>query len=63
MIRLCLLAMLLLTGCQGMLIDAMEERHVASCIWWNSALTGARSVSATGGVDIRECLSVPCQGR
>ena len=59
-IRLALLALCLCTGCTGALVDALEQRQVASCIWWNSTLTGARSISATGGVDIRECLAVPC---
>lgn len=51
---------LLLTGCTSQLVDALEERQVASCIWWSGALTGARGVTATGGVPLATCLSVPC---
>lgn len=57
------LVVCLCMGCTGWLIDALEERNVASCVWWNSAITGARSVSATGGATLAECLAVPCQGR
>ena len=60
---LTLVLALLCAGCTGVLIDALEQRHVASCVWWNSAITGARSVSATGGADLAVCLAVPCQGR
>ena len=63
MIRLALLA-LLLTGCHGHLIDALNERHAASCVWWETRPFGAaRGVTATGGVPIAACLAVPCQGR
>ena len=58
-----LLALLLCTGCHGQVIDSLNQRHIASCVWWNSAITGARSVSATGGADLATCLAVPCQGR
>ena len=62
--RLGLLLLALLTsGCTGQLVAALDARQVASCVWWNSALTGARSVSATGGADLATCLAVPCQGR
>jgi hypothetical protein len=63
MIRLVLLALLLLSGCTGVLIDRLEQHHVASCVFWNSTITGLRAVSATGGVPIEVCLNVPCQGR
>ena len=58
---LCVL-LLLLTGCTGALIDALNERQAASCIWWSTGPLGfSRGVTATGGVDIRECIAVPCQ--
>lgn len=60
----CLVLLTLLSsGCHGQLVETLNQRHVASCVWWNSALTGARSVSATGGADLATCLAVPCQGR
>ena len=60
-----LVAALLLfsTGCTGMLLDQLQERHVSSCVWWQSHVTGLRSVSATGGATLEQCLAVPCQGR
>jgi hypothetical protein len=57
------LALLLLSGCHGMMVDSLNQRHIQSCVWWQSGITGLRSVSATGGVDIQTCLTTPCQGR
>jgi hypothetical protein len=58
-----LLLALLLSGCTGMLIDRLNERHVQSCVWFSNPISGARSITATGGLDIATCLSAPCQGR
>lgn len=55
--------LMLLQGCAGQLIDSLESRGVKSCVWWNSGVTGLRSVSATGGVSVQDCLAAPCQGR
>lgn len=52
---LCLL--LLCTGCTGALVDALEARHVQSCIWWQSLLGTARGVTATGQADLGQCLA------
>lgn len=46
---------LVLTGCHGALVQALEQRHLQSCVWWSNPL--ARGVTATGGVDVRECLA------
>ena len=51
-----LLAMLLLcVGCHGQLIEALNQRQVASCVWWNSPF--GRGVSATGGMPLQACLA------
>ena len=56
-------ALLVLTGCHGMVAANLEARGVKSCLFWNSQLTGLRAVSATGGLPIEACLSDPCRGR
>jgi hypothetical protein len=56
----CLLAVLL-TGCHGQVIDALEQRQVQSCVWWTTPILGTRGVSATGGLPLATCLAVPCQ--
>jgi hypothetical protein len=58
--RLVLLLCVLLTGCHGQLVQALEERQVASCIWW-SVPWGGHGVTATGGATLATCLAVPCQ--
>ena len=58
-----LLLALLLSGCTGALIDHLNERQVQSCVWFSNPLSGARSVTATGGLPMDVCLSAPCQGR
>jgi hypothetical protein len=65
MSRVVLLALcLLLAGCHGQLIDALQERQIHSCVWWETQpFKSARGVTATGGVDITTCLAVPCHGR
>lgn len=55
MIPALLLLALLLCGCHGQLIAALEQRQVASCIWWSNPLS--RGVTATGGMDVRACLA------
>lgn len=55
-----LVVAILLGGCHGAMIDAMQERQIASCWWWRGPL-GGHGVTATGGIDIRTCLQVPCQ--
>lgn len=57
--RLCLVLALLCAGCTGQLVDALEQRQVQSCIWWRGPLQG-HGVTATGGVPLATCLSVPC---
>jgi hypothetical protein len=56
-----LLLCLLLGGCTGALVRALEERQVASCIWWHSQFGTVRGVTATGGVPVAQCLAVPSQ--
>lgn len=51
---------LLLAGCHGALVSALNERRVTSCVYWSNPLTGIRGVSATGGMDLQTCLAVPC---
>lgn len=53
-----LLLALLLAGCHGALVDALEQRQVASCVWFSTPF--ARGVSSTGGQPLSACLSVPC---
>lgn len=53
-----LLLALLCTGCHGALVDALEQRQVASCVWWSGPF--GRGVTATGGVPLATCLSVQC---
>lgn len=62
MLRLLALALLLLLqGCTGALIDALDKRQTNSCIWWStSPLTGTHGVTATGGASLEACLAVPC---
>ena len=55
---LLLLLALLLAGCHGALVDALEQRQVASCVWWSGPF--GRGVTATGGVPLATCLHVPC---
>lgn len=55
---LLLLALLLCTGCHGQLVDALEQRQVASCVWFSTPF--GHGVTATGGVPLATCLSVPC---
>lgn len=50
---------LLLTGCHGQLVAALEERQVASCIWYSSPF--GHGVTATGTATLAQCLAVPCQ--
>jgi hypothetical protein len=56
--RLMLLLALLLGGCHGQLVQALEERQAASCLWWRSPF--GSGVTATGGVPLERCLAVPC---
>jgi hypothetical protein len=49
-----LLLALLVAGCHGQLLNALEERQAASCLWWSSPF--GRGVTATGGVTIEQCL-------
>jgi hypothetical protein len=58
-----LLLCLLLAGCHGALVDALETRHVASCIWFTGPLGMSHVVTATGGMSLQECLAVPCMTR
>ena len=60
MLRLLALFCLLTGGCTGVLVHALEERQVASCVWWSTGPFGTRGVSATGGMPLAECLKVPC---
>jgi len=63
-VRVLLVGLLLLTGCTGRLVEALNERQIASCVWWESRpFSGVRGVTATGGADLATCLAVPCQGR
>ena len=55
---LALLLALLLAGCTGALVNALEQREVASCVWWTSPF--ARGVSSTGGQPLSACLALPC---
>jgi hypothetical protein len=57
--RALLLLALLCGGCHGQLIQALEQRHVSSCIWWSTPW-GGKGVTATGGQSLAECLHVPC---
>lgn len=60
---LLLLTLLLFTGCTGWLIDDLNQRHVQSCVWWETKPFGAaRGITATGGADLATCLAVPCRG-
>ena len=54
---LLLLVLLCCAGCHGQLVHALEERHIASCIWWHGPLGSSRGVTATGGMDVRACLA------
>lgn len=56
-----LLLVALLTGCHGALVAALEQRQVASCVWFSTPL--GHGVSATGGLAIERCLADPCRGR
>lgn len=58
--RVLLLLALLLSGCTGQLVEVLEARQVASCVWWQGALTGTHGVTATGGTPLAQCLAVPC---
>lgn len=49
---------LLLAGCHGALVGALEQRQVASCVWWKSPF--AHGVTSTGGMPLDACLRVPC---
>jgi len=61
---LLLLVCLLLSGCHGQLIDALNERNVHSCVWWETQpFKSARGITATGGASLETCLAVPCRGR
>lgn len=61
MLALLLLLVLLQSGCTGMLVATLERRQIQSCVWWGGdLLTGARGVTATGGVPMATCLAVPC---
>lgn len=53
-----LLLVLLASGCTGQLVAALEQRELASCVWWTTPF--ARGVSATGGQKLSDCLQVPC---
>jgi hypothetical protein len=55
-VLLCLV--LLCGGCTGALVQALEEREVASCLWWSTPF--GRGVTSTGGVPLATCLAVPC---
>jgi hypothetical protein len=58
-----LLLCLLLAGCHGALVDALQERQVASCIWWETQpFKSARGITATGGASLETCLAVQCRG-
>lgn len=60
-LRYAVLLVFLLSGCTGHLVDALEKRQAASCIWWSGApLTGTHGVTATGGTPLAQCLAVPC---
>jgi hypothetical protein len=52
------LALLLCGGCTGALVQALEERQAASCLYWSTPF--GRGVTSTGGVPLERCLSVPC---
>ena len=54
-----LLLILLSSGCTGMLVDALEQRQVQSCVWFSGPL-GGHGVTATGGMPLAECLKVQC---
>jgi hypothetical protein len=60
---LLLLLCVLLSGCHGALIDALERRQVASCVWWDGPFGLSKGVTATGGIAIETCLAVPCMTR
>jgi hypothetical protein len=53
-----LLLALLVGGCTGSLVGALEERQVASCLYWSTPF--GRGVTSTGGVPLERCLSEPC---
>lgn len=55
-----LLLGLLLTGCHGALVDALEQRQVQSCLWFRGPLGGGYGVTSTGGIPLATCLAVPC---
>ena len=52
-----LLLALLLSGCHGQLVAALDARQAASCIWWSGPLGFSRGVTATGGVTMAQCLA------
>jgi|SoiMethySBSTD1v2_1073268.scaffolds.fasta_scaffold63421_3 hypothetical protein len=56
-----LLLALCLGGCTSPLIDQLNARQVASCVWWRGPLGYQHGVTATGGVEMQTCLAVPCQ--
>jgi hypothetical protein len=49
---------LLVGGCTGPIVQALEERQAASCLWWSTPF--GRGVTSTGGVPLAQCLAVPC---
>lgn len=53
-----LLLALLLAGCHGALVHALEQRQLSSCVWWSGPF--ARGVTSTGGMPLERCLQVPC---
>lgn len=50
---------LVCAGCTGWLVEGLEQRDIASCVWWTGPL-GGHGVTATGGVPLQTCLNVPC---
>jgi hypothetical protein len=55
---LLLLACLLTGGCTGALVQALEEREAASCIWWSTPF--GHGVTSTAGTPLAQCLALPC---
>lgn len=56
--RVLLVLCLLLGGCHGTLVKTLEQRQIASCIYWSSPF--GHGVTSTGGVPLSACLSVAC---
>lgn len=56
--RVLLLLCVVLGGCTGALVQALEERQAASCVYWRTPW--ASGVTSTAGTPIERCLAVPC---